>query len=101
MISTIHYTNCPVCDSTNLHRVLTVKDHTVSEETFQIWECNNCKLRFTQDIPDENSISRYYQSEDYISHTETSKGLINQLSLFVRKRTLKKKRKLVSTITGF
>jgi len=100
MKATVHYTNCPVCNSTNIHPALNVKDHTVSGEMFEIWECNDCKLRFTQDIPDESAIGRYYQSEDYISHTETSKGLINRLYLSVRTRTLKKKRKLVSEITG-
>jgi SAM-dependent methyltransferase len=100
MSSTIHYTNCPVCNATNIHPVLKVKDHHVSGETFDIWECNDCGLRFTQDVPDENAIARYYQSEDYISHTETSKGLINRLYLLVRKRTLKKKRRMVSAITG-
>jgi 2-polyprenyl-3-methyl-5-hydroxy-6-metoxy-1,4-benzoquinol methylase len=100
MNATIHYTNCPVCNATNIHPALKVKDHTVSREIFEVWECNDCDLRFTQDVPDENAIGRYYQSEDYISHTETSKGLINRLYLFVRKRTLKKKRKLVSSITG-
>lgn len=100
MKATVHYTNCPVCNSSNIHPALKVKDHTVSGEIFEIWECNECKLRFTQDIPDESSIARYYQSEDYISHTETSKGLINRIYLSVRKRTLKKKRKLVAAITG-
>jgi 2-polyprenyl-3-methyl-5-hydroxy-6-metoxy-1,4-benzoquinol methylase len=100
MGSLIHYTNCPVCNATGIHPVLKVKDQTVSGEIFDIWECNDCGLRFTQDVPDENAIARYYQSKDYISHTETSKGLINRLYLSVRKTTLKKKRNLVSVITG-
>lgn len=63
-------------------------------------ECSDCWLRFTQDVPGETAIGRYYQSEDYISHTETSKGMINRLYLLVRKRTLRKKRRTVSEITG-
>jgi 2-polyprenyl-3-methyl-5-hydroxy-6-metoxy-1,4-benzoquinol methylase len=46
------------------------------------------------------SISPYYKSENYISHTNTSKGLINRLYQSVRKRTLKKKRKLIEKSTG-
>src|SRR5204863_1570682 len=42
----------------------------------------------------------YYQSEDYISHTNTSKGLINRLYQSVRRRTLRKKRRLVQRVTG-
>lgn len=96
----IHYTQCPVCDSTDLKTVFCAKDHTVSGEQFFIEECNNCSLRFTQDVPDENSIAPYYQSGDYISHSNTAKGLINRLYHFVRRRTLVKKRKLVQHVTG-
>lgn len=96
----IHYTHCPVCGSAELKPVLSAKDHTVSSEKFAVLECNQCTLRFTQDVPDAASISPYYKSENYISHTNTSKGLINGLYQSVRKRTLKQKRRLVEKITG-
>lgn len=99
-MAAIHYTHCPVCDSTDLQKIFQVKDHTVSGEKFQVIECANCHLRITQDVPDEASIGRYYQAEDYISHTNTSKGLINNLYQRVRKRTLRQKRKLVEKFTG-
>ena len=99
MSETIHYNNCPVCNAPDIYPVLKAKDHTVSSEEFDVWECSECRLRFTQDVPDEDAIGPYYQSEDYISHTETSKGLINRLYLIIRKKTLRKKRKLVSSIT--
>ena len=79
---------------------MSLKDHTVSGETFTITECNACSLRFTQDAPAAATIAPYYKSEDYISHSNTSKGLINGLYQAVRKRTLKKKRKLVQRATG-
>ena len=100
MSQPIHYTNCPVCGSADIKNVLLAKDYTVSGEVFPIAECNACLLRFTQDVPDAASISPYYKSEDYISHTNTSKGLINRLYQWVRKRTLRKKRKLVQRMTG-
>ncbi len=96
----IHYTICPVCGSADIKNVLVAKDYTVSGETFQISECNGCSLRFTQDIPDAEGIISYYKSEEYISHTDTSKGLVNRLYQIVRKRTLRKKRKLVEKTTG-
>ncbi|MFI5188489.1 MAG: class I SAM-dependent methyltransferase [Chitinophagales bacterium] len=100
MNSTIHYTHCPVCGSTLIHPVLSAKDYTVSEKNFSIWQCDACSLRFTQDVPDIDTIGEYYKSENYISHTNTSKGLINRLYQLIRKRTLKQKRKLVIKITG-
>lgn len=100
MASTIHYTACPSCGSPAIQPALTVKDHSVSGEDFPVWHCNDCTLRFTQDVPDAASIGPYYQSDDYISHTNTSKGLINRLYQLVRKRTLKAKRQLLQRTTG-
>ncbi len=96
----ITYQNCPVCNSTNIHRLLDVKDHSISKEIFAIWQCEDCKLRFTQGIPSADSIGRYYQSEDYISHSDTKKGLVSRMYHAVRNITLVSKRKLVSTYSG-
>ena len=100
MDSIVHYTHCPVCGSTSIKPVLSAKDYTVSGENFSIWECRDCTLRFTQDAPGVDAIGRYYKSEDYISHTNTSRGLINKLYQAVRKRTLKQKRQLVCKVTN-
>ncbi|MCG7858025.1 class I SAM-dependent methyltransferase [Flavihumibacter sediminis] len=96
----IHYQNCPVCGDAAIQPVMEAKDHTVSGEIFSIWQCNNCKLRFTQDVPDAGSIGPYYQSENYISHSDTKKGLVNSAYHLVRQYTLKQKRKLVQNTSG-
>ncbi|MDP9230215.1 MAG: class I SAM-dependent methyltransferase [Bacteroidota bacterium] len=96
----IHYTNCPVCGSSDIRKVFSVVDHTVSKQQFEILECNFCTLRFTQDVPDEDLIKTFYKSEDYISHTNTSKGIINRLYQQVRKKTMKQKRHLIENMTG-
>lgn len=96
----IHYTYCPVCNSDRLKATLTVKDHTVSREKFEILECEFCTLRFTQDVPDLENIGRYYKSEDYISHTNTSKGLVNSLYQKVRTRTMQQKASIIKKYTG-
>jgi 2-polyprenyl-3-methyl-5-hydroxy-6-metoxy-1,4-benzoquinol methylase len=98
-MSKLHYTHCPVCGSSDIHPILTAKDHSVSGEEFVIWQCQSCTLRFTQDVPDENSIGPYYQSQDYISHSNTNKGLLNKLYQAVRKFTLGQKSGLVISHT--
>ena len=95
MNTVIHYTNCPVCNSDDFKEIFKVKDFTVSGKVFPIVECNSCSLRFTQDLPAADSIASYYQSADYISHSNTSKGIINRLYKLVRNRTMIKKRKLI------
>ena len=94
-MSRIHYDLCPVCKSNYINPLLTVKDYSVSGEDFVIWQCSQCRLRFTQDVPDEQSIGDYYKSTDYISHTNTAKGFINKLYQRVRNYTLKQKADLV------
>jgi SAM-dependent methyltransferase len=96
----LKYVMCPVCSSDYIEYKLTASDHTVSHESFEIWECKACSLRFTQDIPTETQIGRYYQSEEYISHSDTRKGLINSLYHKVRKRTLIVKRNTITKYTG-
>jgi len=91
----IHHNACPVCGSQKLRFVLKAEDHTVSGEIFSIYECANCSLRFTQDVPDNVSIGAYYQSADYISHAGEPKGFINWLYRKVRNRNVRKKRKLI------
>ena len=96
----VHYDACPACGSPDIAYVLTAEDYTVSRERFDILECAACTLRFTQDVPAEADIGPYYRSEEYISHSNTSAGLINSLYQRVRQITLSQKRALLREITG-
>lgn len=100
MNDTIHYSECPCCKGRHIRKTLLAKDHTVSGELFEIWNCSNCTACFTQNIPSANNIGKYYQSENYISHSDTKKGFINHLYHFVRYRTIKLKRQLVIHARG-
>lgn len=89
------YKNCPLCNHSHIVKALLLKDHSVSLEDFEIWECKKCQFRFTQNAPDITNIGRYYHSSSYISHSDTSKGIINKLYHFARNVTLQLKKKLV------
>ena len=95
MASIITYQQCPCCGSNNIKPQLVAKDYTVSNQSFDIWHCHNCTLRFTQNVPDETSIGAYYQSTNYVSHSDTQEGLINKLYHKVRKKTLIQKSELI------
>lgn len=96
----VHYQICPACGHPELKPVLQVRDFSVSGETFSVVECSACRLRITQDVPGREAIGAYYQSDDYISHTNRSAGLIGRLYRLVRKRTLAQKRRLIESRTG-
>ena len=95
-----HYDRCPVCGSPDISLLFTVKDHMVTGEEFPVAGCIQGQARFTQNVPDPADIGRYYQSERYISHTETREGLVNRLYHSVRNYTLKAKRKAMRKALG-
>ena len=96
----VHHNSCPLCSSAAINLKIVCNDHFKSNESFPVWACSVCGFCFTQDHPDETAIGKYYESEDYISHSDTSKGLVNKIYRMVRKRMLRKKRSIVINETG-
>jgi 2-polyprenyl-3-methyl-5-hydroxy-6-metoxy-1,4-benzoquinol methylase len=66
---------CPVCGGSSFCDLTTTIDYTYSNEKFNIEKCTSCTLGITNPRPHSNDISKYYQSEKYISHTGGSKNL--------------------------
>jgi 2-polyprenyl-3-methyl-5-hydroxy-6-metoxy-1,4-benzoquinol methylase len=87
---------CPICESTDLEPFLHTKDYANTSETFSIVGCKNCKLGITTPRPDHSSISRYYQSENYISHTGGKKNLTDFLYRQARALALIKKKNTIA-----
>ena len=100
MHHTVHYNDCPACKGSSLKEVFVVQDFSVSQERFPIVECKDCGFRFTDKAPCETVIGRYYQSSDYVSHSDTKKGIINSLYHIARNFTLQQKLNLVRRVTG-
>ena len=90
---------CPICETKGAQNVLVCTDYTVSKELFNIQECSNCGFWFTNPRPNETEIGAYYKSEEYISHTNSKKGLFNNVYQFVRGITIRSKFNLVNSIT--
>ncbi len=96
----VHHQECPLCRSRNICLNFSCTDNFISKEVFQIYECKECGFGFTQDYPDKGEIGNYYESEDYISHSDTSKGLSNKLYRIVRNIMLIRKREIIKKVTG-
>jgi 2-polyprenyl-3-methyl-5-hydroxy-6-metoxy-1,4-benzoquinol methylase len=99
MVEEPTYPCCPVCGSRETTLVLKARDHTVTGESFSLYECHQCGLRFTFPFPDELHIDRYYHSENYISHSDTRQGLVNKAYHIVRTFSLKQKKSWVARFT--
>ena len=85
---------CPWCNSENNHQFLKLKDYFLTQEEFEIIECENCKLLFTTPCPTPDKIGSYYKSEDYLSHNDEKKGLFAKIYNSVKKINIKNKFKI-------
>ncbi len=77
-----------------------MKDHAISQEEFELFRCSNCDFLFTQHVPAPEAIGKYYQSEAYISHSDTREGLVNKLYHQARQFMLGQKYKLIRAKGG-
>lgn len=83
--------------STKKH-FLTVKDNSVSKETFELLYDENLDMLITSPQPGENNLSRYYESEDYISHTDGKRSLFEKAYHFIKNIALKNKLSLINDL---
>jgi SAM-dependent methyltransferase len=96
----VHHARCPLCLSETIAAHFNCTDHFLSRDVFEIARCSSCGFLFTQDYPEENEISGYYESEDYISHSDTNAGLLNKLYYLIRPVMMIRKRGIIEKTTG-
>jgi len=56
---------------------MTIKDYSVSQEDFTLVYDSVLKLYRTTPLP--NNLKKYYESENYISHTDSRRTLFDKL----------------------
>lgn len=91
--------HCVACQSKNIRKVMSVKDHSISGETFSVAQCSDCGFRFTEDPPVESECGTYYKSDNYVSHSDTSEGFINGIYHRVRRIMLDRKSDLIINLS--
>ena len=91
--------SCPICNSGGFSKIFSCKDHSTSQEDFTIVSCNSCDFTFTNPRPTDENLGQYYLSDNYLSHTNTSKGLFENLYQIVRKYAIEQKLKLLVSIS--
>ncbi len=84
----------------NKTAVLTVKDHSVSREEFQLIENSEFGFLETSPQPSKEKLPEYYESEDYISHTDSKRNLFEKVYHVVRSISLKKKLGLINSYSS-
>lgn len=76
---------------------LTVKDHSVSGEEFELLVNNEFGYLETHPQPSSDKLPEYYKSDDYISHTDSKRNLLEKAYHVVRNISLKRKLKLINS----
>ena len=56
-----------------------VKDYFLTQEEFELFQCDHCGLVFTVPRPTPEVIGNYYKSDEYYSHQQNSKGFIPKI----------------------
>lgn len=92
--------HCPLCLNHELNRVLRAVDHHLSNEVFAISHCEQCGFLFTNPRPGTSELGRYYASSNYISHSNSKRGIIPWLYYFARSIALRSKHRTISKFSG-
>ena len=85
-------------DISKYQHYLDVKDHSISKEEFHLLRDETIDLVFTYPQPIEEKLATYYESEDYISHTDGKRSLFEKAYQFVKNIALKRKLKLINEL---
>ena len=82
----------------DLEPFLQCKDHTVSQELYDVKRNKTYDMLVTYPVP--KKLEDYYKSENYISHTDSKKSFFDKIYQFVKNFTVKKKVDLINSF-GF
>lgn len=79
----------------NLTHFLSCKDYAFSRENFELYYHSKYDFLATKPVP--KNLAEYYKSENYISHTDSKKSLLDKIYQIVKNYTLKQKLSLINS----
>jgi SAM-dependent methyltransferase len=78
------------------NQFILVKDHSVSKETFSLLYNKEYDILKTHPTPSSTVLPKYYESEDYISHTDGKRTLFEKIYHLVKRNAIKGKVSLIT-----
>jgi len=78
--------------------VLTCKDFTVTNEDFLLLKDESLDLLITSPQPKLEDLGKYYESSNYISHTDSSKSILDKVYQIAKNYTIDRKVRMVNEI---
>lgn len=92
--------NCPVCQSNEFEHFMNVPDWLVSKKSFELSRCSKCNFVFTSNAPRPEEIGPFYESEEYVEHSDTNTGVIYGIYHYARQLMLGYKFKRIKDLTS-
>ncbi len=81
-------------DTVYLH----VKDYSVSGESFDLLLDEELQLLKTHPQPSLENLPKYYESDDYISHTDGSRSLFEKVYQLIKRKAIRDKVSLITKL---
>lgn len=91
---------CPICGGAEFSPYISLTDHFLSHEEFHLLKCDSCDVLITTPAPSPDNVFNYYKSDDYVSHNDSKKGVINFAYQQVKNITLRQKISLIKKHTS-
>jgi 2-polyprenyl-3-methyl-5-hydroxy-6-metoxy-1,4-benzoquinol methylase len=85
-------------DISSKKHFLSVIDYSVSKETFELYQDETLDMLITSPQPSLGNLGKYYESEDYISHTDNKRSLFEKMYHFIKSIALKNKLNLINSL---
>jgi len=77
-----------------------LQDYSVSKEVFELHHNPEYDLLLTYPKPSLEQLPSYYESEDYISHTDSKRSLFEKMYQFIKSIALKNKVTLINSLSS-
>lgn len=91
---------CEICEGSEFADFMQCTDYFLTKEKFLLKKCENCGLVFVSPRPEIKDLNKYYNSQDYISHSGSEKGIINKIYKRIRHITHNRKYRLVDKFSN-
>ena len=87
---------CIECQSNVNEEAIRLHDHLVSKKLFVIDHCKNCGFRYIKNPPDESEAYKFYETDEYVEHSDSADGFINTIYHQARKWMMRFKHNLIN-----
>ncbi len=84
----------------NKEYFLTCKDHSVTKEEFKLMKDTEIDMLITTPQPNVDILYTYYESEDYISHTDSKRSIFEKVYQIIKQYSLNKKLGVINEFSG-